>query len=81
MTTVATGIWAKKARNASRDRRRLSATRPGWCEMATSKIDFAMSTATAVCFSTGSSFSLRQGRLCHIIEAASQGGVHFINAG
>ena len=34
----------------------LFATLPGSCDTATSKTTFAMSTATTVCFSTGSSF-------------------------
>ncbi len=45
-----------------RDGRRLSATLPDTLEAATSETDFAMSTATALRFSTGSSFSLCQGR-------------------
>jgi len=66
ITTVQAGSCTKKTLNAARDRRRLSATLPGSCDTAMSKTAFAMSTATTLCFSTGSSlFPVTGATLAH----------------
>ena len=80
ITTVEAGSWTKKVPNDLRDRRRLRATLPGSSDTAISKADFAMSTGTTLCFSTGFLVSSVRGDFGTSMTIRSRVGVHFIDA-